>query len=129
LHITFAEFDLRNLNGRYIIVTADGLKPRLLFAEKGKKRVKNAVIGNFYPFADADYSFGIETLTDEAIIRTDWKNNSERLLRPAIVATIEQEGAHQQTVLELNRPFHHKTKFGMLVLLYKRALESPRAAG
>jgi len=128
LRIRFAEFDLRNLKGRYIIVTSGGLKPRLLFAEKGKKRVENAVLGNFYPFADADYSFGIEMLIDEAIIRTDWKNNSERLLRPAIVATIEQDGAGQQTVLELNRPFHHKTKFGTLVLLYKRALESPRAA-
>jgi len=128
LRMRFAEFDLRNLKGRYIIVTADGLKPRMLFVERGKKRVKNAVIGNFYPFADADYSFGIELLMDEAIIRTDWKNNSERLLRPAVVATIEQEGAGQQTVLELNKPFHHKTRFGTLVLLYKRALESPRAA-
>ncbi len=129
LRIKFSEFDLRNLKGRYIIVTAEGLKPRMLFAEKGKRRVKNAEIGNLYPFADADYSFGIEMLMDEAIIRTDWKNNSERLLRPAIAATIEQEGERQQTVLELNKPFHHKTKFGMLVLLYKRALESPGAAG
>jgi len=128
LRIKFAEFDLRNLKGRYIIVTADGLKPRLLFVEKGKRRVKNAALGKFYPFADADYSFGIETLIDEAIIRTDWKNNSQRLLRPAVVATIKQEGAGQQTVLELNKPFHYKTRFGTLVLLYKRALESPRAA-
>jgi hypothetical protein len=88
--------------------------------------VEKAMLGRFYPFADKAYSFSIEQIMDEAIIKTEWKNNSESLLHPAIIATIEQNGPGRQTVLELNKPFHHKTKFGTLVLLYRRR---PPASG
>jgi hypothetical protein len=122
----FTDFDLRgNDKGGYILAVASGTKPWLLLSKNGEKRAENAVFGRLYPFADKEYSFRIEKIMDGAIIKTEWKNNSERLLRPAIVATIQEGGKSQQAVLELNEPFHHKTKSGVLVLLYRRRPAPP----
>ena len=128
LRMRFTDFDLRGTKGRHILVAARGAKPWLLFSKKGRKRAEKAILGRFYHFADKEYSFSIEKIMDEAIIKTDWKNNSESLLHPAIIATIEQNGTSRQTVLELNKPVHYKTKLGTLVLLYRRRPTPQRAA-
>ena len=128
LRMRFTDFDLRSAKGKHILVVAHGYEPWLLLSKKGKKRVEKAVLGRFYPFANEQYSFSIEKIMDGAIIKAEWNNNSENLLHPAIIAAIEQNGTGHQTVLELNRPFHHRTKFGTLVLLYRRRPEPSRAA-
>lgn len=128
LRMRFTDFDLRSAKGKHILVVARGYEPWLLLSKKGKKRVEKAVLGRFYPFANEQYSFSIEKIMDGAIIKTEWNNNSENLLHPAIIAAVEQNGTGHQTVLELNRPFHHRTKFGTLVLLYRRRPEPSRAA-
>ncbi len=126
VRMKFADFDLGSLAGKSVLVTAPGVKPWLLYSRKGKKRVERASFGKSYPLTDAAYSFKIENIIDGAIVKTDWKNKSESLLHPAIVATVEQDGAGRQIVLELNKPSHHKTEFGTLVLLYRR---NPAPAG
>ena len=128
LRMRFTDFDLRSAEGKHILVVAHGYEPWLLLSKKGKKRVEKAVLGRLYPFANEKYSFSIEKIMDGAIIKTEWNNNSENLLHPAIIAAVEQNGTGHQTVLELNRPFHHRTKFGTLVLLYRRRPEPSRAA-
>jgi hypothetical protein len=128
LRMRFTDFDLRGAKGKHILVVAPGYEPWLLLSEKGKRRVEKAVLGRFYPFTDEQYSFRIEKIMDGAIIKTEWKNRSENLLRPAIIAAVKQNGTAQQTVLELNKPFHLRTKFGTLVLLYRRRPEPSRAA-
>jgi hypothetical protein len=121
LPMRFTDFDLRgDGKGDYILAVAGGTRAWLLVSKKGERRAESVVLGRPYPFADKEYSFRIEKIMDGAIIKTEWKNNSERLLRPAIVTTIEESGKFQQAVLVLNEPFHHKTKSGMLVLLYRR---------
>jgi len=120
LRMKFSDLDLNSLTGRSVLITAPGVKPWLLYSRKGKKRLERASLGKSYPLADASYSFRIENIIDGAVIKTDWKNKSESLLHPAVVATIEQDGAGRQIVLELNKPSHHRTKFGTLVLLYRR---------
>lgn len=120
LRMKFAECDLDGAPGKRILITAPGAKRWLLYSRRGKRRMEKATVGKSYPLADAGYSFKIENIVDGAIVKTDWKNKSETLLHPAIVATIEQGGAGRQIVLELNEPFHHRTEFGTLVLLYKR---------
>jgi len=116
----FTDFDLSGEKGKYILAAASETKSWLLSSNNRKKRAEKAVLGRSYPFADKEYSFSIDKIMDEAIIKTEWKNNSESLVHPAIIATIEQNGTGRQTVLELNKPFHYKTKYGMLVLLYRR---------
>lgn len=126
LRMRFTDFDLRRDDkGTYILAVASGTKPWLLLSKNGEKRAENAVIGRMYPFADKEYSFSVEKMMDGAVIRTEWKNNSERLLRPAIVATIQESGKSQQAVLELNQPLHHRTQSGVLVLLYRRKPAPP----
>jgi hypothetical protein len=121
LPMRFTDFDLRGGGkGDYILAVAGGTSAWLLVSNEGQKRAESVVLGRPYPFADKEYSFRIEKIIDGAIIKSEWKNGSDRLLRPAIVATIEEGAKSQQTVLELNEPFHHKTKFGTLVLLYRR---------
>ncbi len=128
LRMRFTDFDLHGTKGKHILVATYGAKPWLLLSNNRKKRAEKIVLGRSYPFADKEYSFSIENIMDEAIIKTDWKNNSESLLHPAIIATIEQNGTGRQTVLELNKPVHYKTKLGTLVLLYRRRPTPQRAA-
>lgn len=120
LRMKFAALDLSSLTGKSILITAPGVKPWLLYSRKGKKRLERASLGKSYPLADASYSFTIENIIDGAIVKTDWKNKSESLLHPAVVVTVGQDGAGRQIVLELNKPSHHRTEFGTLVLLYRR---------
>lgn len=121
LRMKFTECDLDGASEKSILITAPGQKQWLLSSRKGAKRMEKAALEKSYPLAEAGYSFKIESIVDGAIIKTDWVNKSESLMHPAIVATIEEGGAGRQTVLELNKPFHHRTEFGTLVLLYRRS--------
>ncbi|UCC97826.1 MAG: hypothetical protein JSW66_18520 [Phycisphaerales bacterium] len=116
----YTDFNPGDDKSAYILAVASGTKAWLFLSNNKGWRAQKAVPGRFYPFADKEYAFSIERIMDRAIIRTEWKNNSERLLCPAVIATITEGGESQQAVLELNKPLHHKTKSGMLVLLYKR---------
>lgn len=126
LRMKFTECDLKREATKRIIITAPKLKRWLLYSHKSDKRIQKAVLGKSYPLVTDGYSFKIEDIVDGAIIRTNWTNKSENLMHPAIVATIEQGDIDRQAVLELNKPFHHKTKFGTMVLLYRR---NPAPAG
>ena len=117
--IQFTHFDINSEKGKYVIVTATGAEPWLFFTREGKIQSEKIVFGQPYPFADDDYSFSIEKVFDSAVIRTDWKNNSEKLRSPAIIVKIEQDGTEQEAVLELNKPFHQKTISGTIILVYR----------
>ena len=123
LRMRFTDFDLHEA-GKYILAAASGAKPWLLMSTKGKKRAERAILGRPYFFADKEYSFSIEKIIDGAIVKTDWTNGSERLLNPAVITTIKENGISNQAVLELNKPIHHKMKSGMIVLLYRRTQAS-----
>ena len=123
LHVQFADFDPGKIEGRYFLVVAPGAKPWLVFSESGKKRAEVAVLGQTYLFEDKNYSFDIEKIVDGAIVETTWKNNSEQLLNPALITTIEQDETSHQIILELNKPIHYQTDFGTLVLLYRPSPE------
>ena len=124
LRIRFTDFDLDGSKGQYILAVASGTNPWLLLSEKGEKTVEKAVLGRPYPFENRQYAFSIEKIVDGAIIKTDWTNGSQKLLHPAVIATIKQNDKEQQAVLELNKPIHFKMKSGTMVLLYRRTQES-----
>ena len=126
LRIKFTDFDLGKAGGQYILAVANGTKLWLFLSKKGEKRVERAVLGRSYPFIDNEYSFSIEEIMDGAIVKTDWANGSQKLLHPAVIATINQNDTSRQAVLELDKPIHHKIKSGMLVLLYRRRQASLR---
>jgi hypothetical protein len=120
LRMRFTDFNLQDTKGNYILAVASRTQAWMILSEKRRKRLEKANPGRSYPFADKKYSFVIEELFDDAIIKNRWKNNSERLLHPAVVATVQQGGTGHQAVLELNKPFHLRTKSGVLVLLFRR---------
>ncbi len=123
-HVQFSYFDINITEGRYILVVGQGAEPWLFFAREGKTQLEKAIFSRPYSFANEDYSFTIEKIFDRAIIKTDWKNNSENLRNPAVIATIEQENAEHEVVLELHKPFHHKTTSGTMILVYRPAVDN-----
>jgi hypothetical protein len=119
LRMRFTDFDIGREGGVYILAAA-GSEAWLVSSKDGKKRVEKAVLNQPYRFRDEAYSFSLEEIVDKAVISTEWKNNSETLLHPALVARIENDDAAEQAVLEFNKPYHHKTEFGTMVLLFRR---------
>ena len=122
----YTDFNLPDTKGNYILAVASRKQAWIVLPEKRRRRLEKAVPGRAYPFADKEFSFIIDEFLDDAIIKNQWKNNSDRLLRPAVVATVQQDGTGDQAVLELNKPFHLRTESGMLVLLFRRR---PASAG
>ncbi len=122
--IKFTDLKPGGRDGSYIIVGAAGSEPWLLYSKEGKVRAEKAIINQPYSFANKQYSFNIEKVYDCAVIKTDWKNNSENLLHPAVIAEVEYDGTVQQAVLEFDKPYHHKSKYGTMVLLYGRKQDS-----
>lgn len=126
LSMRFTDFDLHGVKDQRILVVASGTQPWLLMSKKGERHAERAVLGQPYPFENNEYSFNIEKIMDGAIVKTDWTNGSERLLHPAVIATIKQNSTNRQAVLEINKPIHYRIKSGMLVLLYRRTQASSR---
>ncbi|MHC4265885.1 MAG: hypothetical protein ACYSUK_08125 [Planctomycetota bacterium] len=120
VELRFSDFYLGNVEGKYILATTRGGNSWLCFSQGGKTRVEKAELKKPYPFADKEYFFNLEEIIDGAVIKTDWKNNSDMLVNPAIIATIIQGDIEKQIVLEFNKPYHHKTELGTIVLLYRR---------
>jgi hypothetical protein len=116
----FVDLHVEGDAGQHILVMAPGSQPHMLYREKDKKRIVPLEIGEAYPFGDKRYSFTVEQVLSGATVETVWKNARDVLLRPAVVATIAQGEQKQPVVLELNKPFHHRTTFGTLVVLYRR---------
>ena len=105
--------------GRYILAVAPGPQSHLLYLKDGKKCIEQLQTGKRYSFDDKRYSFGVEEIRSKARVETAWKNGSEMLLQPAVVATILRGDTAQQVVLELGQPCHHKTALGTLVVLFR----------
>ncbi len=114
----FLDFQLAGA-GQYILAVVPGPQSYLLSWQGGKKHVETVEPGKRYPFDDKRYSFAVEEVRGRAKIETTWKNGSEMLLHPALVATIVQGSSAQPVVLELGQPCHQKTSVGTLVVLYR----------
>ena len=121
LRMQFIDFDPGKVDGRYFLVVANGTNPWLLLCENDKKKVQKAIVSHSYFFSNKNYSFDIKKIVDGAIVETNWKNNSEELISPAIIAAIEQDETSRQVVLELNKPYHYKTNTDTLVMLYRQS--------
>lgn len=120
LRMRFTDFDLGGTSGKYILAVAGESKQWLISLNRSKKNIERALSGRSYPFADREFSFRIEKIVGGAIVKTDWVNGSEKLLHPAVITTIKENGTSNQVVLELDKPIHKKVKSGMLVMLYRR---------
>jgi hypothetical protein len=73
---------------------------------------------------DENYSFTINQIVHGAQLETEWKNGSEKLSHPGIIARIDSGEGDEQIVLKMDSPLHEKTESGTLVLLFRRAPEA-----
>ncbi len=127
LRARFSDFQTAGSDGSYIIAAARGAEPWLVFSKDGARQVQKAEFGRSYPFTNKSYSFTIEKVFDNSVIKVEWKNGSESLLGPAIVVNIEENGTANEALLEFNKPYHQKTKFGTIVLLYRGVQQGMKA--
>ncbi len=127
LRIQFTDFDIGTTPGNYVFVVAQGSEPWLLYYRNGKKHAEKAKLKYEYPFAQKTYTFSIEDFSNSAHMNKTWKKGSEELLAPAIIANIEENKTRKQLVLELNKPNHHNSASGTMVLLYRRQASSSKA--
>ncbi len=116
----FLDFHLDPGLGQHILGLIPGQTPKLLYLKDGARHIDVLELGRRYSFRDERYSFAVEDVRFGAMIQTRWTNESTILLHPAVVASIAQTDATQEVVLEQNKPYHHKTAFGTLVVLYRR---------
>ncbi|MHC4726020.1 MAG: hypothetical protein ACYS17_02235 [Planctomycetota bacterium] len=128
LRLQFTDFDIGATPGNYILVAADDSEPWLFYIKDGRKHVEQAKLKQEYPFTRKAYSFSIEEFAPSAYIKNTWKKGSEELLAPAIIASIEENKTSSQLVLEFNKPNHHRSASGTMVLLYRREASGSRAA-
>jgi hypothetical protein len=119
IRMRFSDFNTGGTDGNYILTAALGSDPWLVFLKDGEPQIQKAELGRSYPFTNKSYSFIIEKVFDNSVIKVDWKNGSESLLGPAIVVNIEENGTKNEALLEFNKPYHQKSKFGTIVLLYR----------
>lgn len=127
LRVQFTDFDIGTTPGNYVFVAAQGSEPWLFYFRDSKKHAEKAKLKFEYPFAQKTYTFSIENFSNSANIKNDWKKGSEELSSPAIIASIEENKTRKQLVLELNKPNHHKSASGTMVILYRRQASSSKS--
>ncbi len=128
LRIQFTDFNIGTTPGNYILVATQGSEPWLFYIKDGRKHAEPAKLKHEYPFTQKAYTFSIEEFAPSAYIKNTWKKGSEELLAPAIITSIEENKTSNQLVLELNKPNHHRSASGTMVLLYRREASDSRAA-
>ncbi|NQT02397.1 MAG: hypothetical protein HQ580_10255 [Planctomycetes bacterium] len=128
LRVQFTDFDIGTTPGNYILVAVQGSEPWLFYSKDGKKHAEKAKLKHEYPFAQKAYTFSLEDFSNSANIKNEWKKGSEELLSPAITVSIEENETRKQLILEFNKPNHHKSASGTMVLLYRREASSSKAA-
>jgi hypothetical protein len=119
IRVEFDSFDLAGMDGRHLVVVAPGAKPQIVFSKDGKNHAEKLTFNKAYPLANKEYSFSVEKIVANADIKMAWKNNSDKLLHPALILTIDGADMQDEIVLELGKPSHNKTDAGMMVLLYR----------
>jgi hypothetical protein len=122
----FVDFQVESGAGRYLLAVAPGRRSYLFHFEDGKRCIEPMEPAQRYLFEDKRYSFAVEEVRPHVRIATAWKDGSEVLLHPAVVAIISQGNATRQVVLELGQPCHHKTTLGTLVLLYRHVPDATK---
>lgn len=111
--------------GKYQLLTVKGCEPKMLYVRQDRLVLEDVTPEKRFSFAQADYGVVVNQVRCGASIKTVWHNRSNRLIRPALVATLRSQVIEQEVVLEFNKPYHYKTDSGTLVLVYRRLADPP----
>ena len=100
LRVEFTDVDLGNQPGNYMILVSSQGQPQILFTRDGIKKAEEIKLGNPYPLAKEGYSFEIDEIFSDVVLKQRWKNNRNQLLNPALIASVDRDGTKEQVVLE-----------------------------
>ena len=123
IRMEYSRFDVVGHEGEYILVVSEESEGWLIFSQNGKRIIEKVKTDEPYSFVDEEYYFKVKKLFGSAVIKNERKNNSEKLVNPAIVAVIEKEDSSEEMVLELRKPSHSKTDLGTMVLIFRQRQE------
>ncbi|MCF7974566.1 MAG: hypothetical protein K9N55_12175, partial [Phycisphaerae bacterium] len=107
-------------DGKYQLLTVPGCAPKMLSVRQGHRVLDEVTPETPFGFTHPDYTVTVKQVRCGAHIKTVWLNRTNRLIRPALVATLRSQLIEQEVVLEFNKPYHFKTDSGTLVLVYRR---------
>jgi len=126
LRVEFSNYYLGQTDGKYLLLVGRDMQARLLFYKGGAPVLEPVKLGHSYAFNREGYSFCVEETIPDALVKNVWKNRSDRLIRPALIGTLDSGRVKKQVVLEFNKPYHYKTESGTLVLIYRQRTPSSR---
>jgi len=122
VRVEFSNYYLGKTDGKYLLIVGQDQQARLLFYKDGVPVLETVHLGRSHAFSGEGYSFSVEEVVQDAVVKNVWKNRSDRLIRPALVGTLDSGRVKKQVVLEFNKPYHYKTESGTLVLIYRRSV-------
>jgi hypothetical protein len=125
LRVVFSNYYLGKTDGKYLFIVGDDQQARLLFYRDSIPVQEAIQLGRSYAFAQPGYGFSVEEIVRDAVVRNVWTNRSKRLMRPALIGTLDNGRVKKQVVLEFNKPYHFKTESGTLVLIYRQRTPAP----
>lgn len=122
--VTFEDFNVLGAKGQHVLVGLNGGERRLLYEKDGKRHVEKVKLNHPYVFADKNYSFTIEEVVDNSVVKNEWYNNSEELAGPALIAVFEYDDKETQLVLEFNKHNYFSSEYGMIILHYRQQADA-----
>ncbi|RKY07244.1 MAG: hypothetical protein DRP66_07180 [Planctomycetota bacterium] len=116
----FTAFDFGKKAGRYILAGAADSELWIMFFKDGKVVAEKARTGKDYPLSDAKYAVAIKEYYGSGIIKDEWKNGDESLVRPAIIATVQKGQKEKEMVLEMGKRGRYSDDDEAITLLFGR---------
>ena len=120
LRVEFSNYYLGKTDGKYLLIVGHDKQARLLFYKDSMPVLEPVQLGRSYAFSGEGYGFSVEEVVAHALVKNVWKNRSDRLIRPALIGTLDSGRVKKQVVLEFNKPYHYKTESGTLVMIYRQ---------
>jgi len=127
VRVEFSNYYLGKTDGKYLLIVGQDEQARLLFYKDSMPVLETVQLGRNHAFSGEGYSFSVEEIIAHALVKNVWKNSSDRLIRPALIGTLDSGRVKKQVVLEFNKPYHFKTESGTLVMIYRQ--RAPAATG
>ncbi|MBN1766330.1 MAG: hypothetical protein JW860_13805 [Sedimentisphaerales bacterium] len=104
----------------FFIMVSPQQKPMLVSCQKDNLNTEELVLGRKYSLSEK-YHFIVEQISAQAILKDQWKNNSETLKNPAIIVFLDDDaGTQEQFALELGTPVHKNISEGTFVFMFKQ---------
>lgn len=120
LSMEFLRFDLEQKKFNYILMVAPKTKPWLMSYDGQQIQLKPVSAKDKIPFT-GNYYFQVKEVFEQSVIVESWKNGQDVLLKPALIATVQEGETNQEIVLPLNKPQRIQSGSSGVLFVFKSA--------